>query len=69
VPRIASRPYGRYVHAAATHVVERVRCQPCGDAPPLGGFALQKSAQNPSTSNIENVLKDFQSQIKGQWGS
>jgi hypothetical protein len=33
------------------------------------GFALQKIAQNPSTSNIKNVLKEFQSQIKGQWGS
>jgi len=33
------------------------------------GFALQKIAQNPSTSNIKNVLKGFQSQIKGQWGS
>ena len=32
------------------------------------GFALQKIAQNPSTSNIKNVLKGFQSQIKGQWG-
>jgi alpha-glucoside transport system substrate-binding protein len=32
------------------------------------GFALQKVAQNPSTSNINNILKGFQKQIKGQWG-
>jgi alpha-glucoside transport system substrate-binding protein len=33
------------------------------------GFALQKIAQNPSTSNIKKVLKTFQNQIKSQWGS
>jgi alpha-glucoside transport system substrate-binding protein len=33
------------------------------------GFALQKVAQNPSTSNIKKILKTFQNQIKGQWGS
>jgi alpha-glucoside transport system substrate-binding protein len=32
------------------------------------GFALQKIAQNPSTSNIKSVLKGFQNQIKGHWG-
>jgi alpha-glucoside transport system substrate-binding protein len=33
------------------------------------GFALQKIAQNPSTSNIKSVLRTFQNQIKSQWGS
>ncbi len=33
------------------------------------GFALQKIAQNPSTANIKSVLKGFQNQIKGHWGS
>ena len=33
------------------------------------GFALQKVAQNPSTSNIKKILSGFQKQIKGQWGS
>lgn len=32
------------------------------------GFALQKIAQNPSTSNMKKVLSGFQSQIKDQWG-
>lgn len=32
------------------------------------GFALQKVAQNPSTSNIKKVLSGFQNQIKSQWG-
>jgi alpha-glucoside transport system substrate-binding protein len=32
------------------------------------GFALQKIAQNPSTSNIKSVLTGFQNQIKSQWG-
>jgi len=32
------------------------------------GFALQKVALNPSTSNIKNILAGFQNQIKGQWG-
>jgi alpha-glucoside transport system substrate-binding protein len=32
------------------------------------GFALQKVAQNPSTSNIKNVLSTFQHQIAGKWG-
>jgi alpha-glucoside transport system substrate-binding protein len=32
------------------------------------GFALQKVAQNPSTSNINKVLSNFQNQIAGQWG-
>jgi alpha-glucoside transport system substrate-binding protein len=32
------------------------------------GFALQKIAQNPSTSNINKVLSGFQNQIKSQWG-
>jgi len=33
------------------------------------GFALQKVAQNPSTANIKKILSNFQSQIKGKWGS
>jgi alpha-glucoside transport system substrate-binding protein len=33
------------------------------------GFALQKVAQDPSTSNIKKILSNFQSKIKGQWGS
>ncbi|TMK69437.1 MAG: extracellular solute-binding protein [Actinobacteria bacterium] len=33
------------------------------------GFALQKIAQNPSTSNVKKILSNFQKQIKGQWGS
>ena len=33
------------------------------------GFALQKIAQNPSTSNIKKILSGFQNQIKSQWGS
>ena len=33
------------------------------------GFALQKIAQNPSTSNVKKILSTFQKQIKGQWGS
>jgi alpha-glucoside transport system substrate-binding protein len=32
------------------------------------GFALQKVAQNPSTSNINKVLSNFQNQIAGKWG-
>jgi alpha-glucoside transport system substrate-binding protein len=32
------------------------------------GFALQKVAQNPSTSNINSILSGFQNQIKSQWG-
>jgi alpha-glucoside transport system substrate-binding protein len=32
------------------------------------GFALQKIAQNPSTSNINKILSGFQKQIAGQWG-
>jgi alpha-glucoside transport system substrate-binding protein len=32
------------------------------------GFALQKVAQNPSTSNIKKVLSTFQNQIAGKWG-
>jgi alpha-glucoside transport system substrate-binding protein len=32
------------------------------------GFALQKMAQNPSSSNIKQVLSGFQNQIKSQWG-
>jgi len=32
------------------------------------GFALQKVAQNSSTSNIKKVLSGFQNQIKSQWG-
>ena len=32
------------------------------------GFALQKIAQNPSTSSIKNQLKAFQNKIKDQWG-
>jgi alpha-glucoside transport system substrate-binding protein len=33
------------------------------------GFALQKVAQNSSTSNIKKVLSTFQKQIAGKWGS
>jgi len=33
------------------------------------GFALQKIAQNPSSSNIKKVLSGFQKQIAGQWGT
>jgi len=33
------------------------------------GFALQKIAQNPSTSNVKKILSGFQKQIKGQWGT
>jgi alpha-glucoside transport system substrate-binding protein len=33
------------------------------------GFALQKIAQKPTTSNIKKVLSGFQKQIKGKWGT
>jgi alpha-glucoside transport system substrate-binding protein len=66
-PNILVRKEGAQLAAAKTVLFDGSDQMP-GAFGDTWGFALQKVAQNPSTSNIKSILSGFQNQIKSQWG-
>jgi alpha-glucoside transport system substrate-binding protein len=66
-PNVLVRKEGAQLAAAKTVLFDGSDQMP-GAFGDTWGFALQKVAQNPSTSNIKKILAGFQNQIKSQWG-